>query len=164
CRWSVATHVAEFRSAASEGQWRTAAERYAGDLLTGVQEPTSPQLAEWLRSEADDLRETWRLALLRSGEELAHQCDWPGSARLLKRLLASDGLSEDAVYGLMRAEALAGRRDAALRVYEGFRKRLLDELGLEPLDTTTALATAVRDGTLAWAKDSDDGGATAALE
>src|SRR5690606_5907976 len=37
-------------------------------------------------------------------------------------------------------------RDAALRVFEDFRSRLFDELGLEPLETTTELVAAVRDG------------------
>ena len=46
------------------------------------------------------------------------------SARLLRRLLASDDLLEDAVQALMRLEARAGRRDAALQVYDAFRARL----------------------------------------
>lgn len=161
-RWAVPTDVAEFRSAASDGQWRMAAERYTGDLLEGVPEPSSPSLAEWLRNEAEDVRETWRVVLVRGAEELAREHDWLGSARLLRRSLAGDGLSEDVVYGLIRAEALSGRRDAALRVYEDFRARLLGELGLEPLDATVELAAAVRGGTLAPARE--DGDTTGAPE
>ncbi|HET8984477.1 MAG TPA: BTAD domain-containing putative transcriptional regulator, partial [Trueperaceae bacterium] len=145
-RWAVPTDVVNFRAAASEGGWSVAAEWYRGDLLEGVPEPASPALADWLHVEREDLRDTWRMALLRRAEELAQACDWLESARHLRMLLTSDGLMEDAVYGLMRAEALCGRRDAALRAYDDFRARLLDELGLEPLQTTVELAAAVRNG------------------
>lgn len=160
-RWSVPTDVAELRRAASDGQWQVAAESYTGDLLEGVPEPSTPALAEWLRAEADDVRETWRTALVRAAEDLERQGDWASSARLLRRSLVRDGLAEDVVAGLIRAEALGGRRDAALRVYREFKERLLDELGLEPLDTTVELADAVRDGTLAPVREAAGGAGTA---
>lgn len=147
-RWTVPTDVADFRTAASEGGWRAAAQSYAGDLLEGVQEPGSHELAEWLAIERADLRETWKAVLLRRAEELSAAHEWHECASVLRRVLANDGLMEEAVHGLIRAEALSGRRDAALRVYDDFRRRLSYELGLEPLETTTELAAAVSDGSL----------------
>ncbi|MFO7547135.1 MAG: tetratricopeptide repeat protein [Trueperaceae bacterium] len=147
-RWQVATDVAAFRRAASDGAWAAAAERYAGDLLEGVTEPSSPPLAEWLRAEREDLRETWTEALQGRADALAAGGHWQECARLLRRLLASDSLLEGAVQGLIRAEAMTGRRDAALQVYTEFRQRLGHELGLEPLEATAELASAVRSGAL----------------
>ncbi len=147
-RWSVPTDVAAFRDAAATGAWQAAAELYTAHLLTGVPDPSSEPLAAWLRGEQDELRETWRVVLLHLADELAVAEQWTSSAQLLRRLLADDGLLEDAVHGLIRAEARSGRREAALRVYDEFRDRLVGELGLEPLETTAAIAAAVRDGTL----------------
>ena len=48
----------------------------------------------------------------------------------------------------MRCEAHLGHRDAALQVYDTFRTRLDEELALEPLEATTALAAAIRRGEL----------------
>jgi len=159
-RWQVPTDVAAFRRAASDGAWEEAAERYAGDLLEGVTEPSSQALVEWLRAEREDLRETWTEALHRRAEALAAAGRWQECARLLRRLLTNDVLLEGAVQALIRAEAMAGRRDAALQVYEEFRQRLDQELGLDPLEATAELASAVRSGALApcgaeWAAGAD---------
>ncbi len=163
-RWQVPTDVAEFRRAASDGAWEEAVERYAGDLLEGVVAPGSPALAEWLRTEREDLRETWREALQRRADALAAAGRWPECARLLRRLLAGDGLLEEAVQALIRAEALAGRRDAALQAYAEFRERLEAELGLEPLEATAALAAAVRSGALASEHPPDVNAANASAD
>src|SRR5690606_25432626 len=150
-RWQVPNDVAAFRRAASDGAWEEAADRYGGDLLEGVVEPASASLAEWLRTEREDLRETWAEALQRRADALAAGGRWQECARLLRRLLASDALLEGAVQGLIRAEAMAGRRDAALQVYAEFGRRLEEELGLEPLEATAELASAVPSGALAQA-------------
>jgi len=147
-RWLVDTDVAAFRRAASEGDWRGTVDAYGGELLEGVAPPGSPACDAWLRGEREDLRETWREAATAYAAELARDGRWSESARRLRRLLASDELLEDAVQSLIRCEAMAGRRDAALQAYERFRERLHDELGLEPLDATTRLAAAVRSGDL----------------
>lgn len=148
-RWSVATDVAAFRQAAAEGDWSRAAELHAGDLLEGIAITGTSGFDAWLAGEREDLRESWHEALRRHAADLADADRNTESARLLRRLLASDDLLEDAVQALMRLEARAGRRDAALQVYDAFRARLATELGLEPLDATAQLAAAVRRGDLA---------------
>ena len=147
-RWLVDTDVAALRRAASEGDWRAAVDAYGGELLEGVAPPESDACDAWLHGEREDLRETWREAATAYAAELARDGRWSESARRLRRVLASDELLEDAVRSLMRCEAMAGRRDAALQAYERFRERLHDELGLEPLDATVQLAAAVRSGDL----------------
>lgn len=148
-RWGVACDVAAFRRAAAEGDWPRATELYGGELLEGVASGGTARLDAWLRAEREDLRESWREALQRHAESHAREGRWRESARLLRRLLASDDLLEDAVQALMRSEAMAGRRDAALQAYDAFRGRLHDELGLAPLDATVQLAADVRSGAIA---------------
>lgn len=147
-RWIVESDVAALRRAASEGDWRAAVDAYGGELLEGIAPPGSAAMDAWLHSEREDLRETWREAVTAYAAEVAREGRWSESARRLRRLLASDELLEDAVQALIRCEAMAGRRDAALRTYDRFRERLHADLGLEPLDATVELAAAVRSGDL----------------
>lgn len=152
-RWPVPTDVAEFRRAASDGAWEESTQLYGGDLLEGVASPSSAALDEWLQNEREDVRDTWREATLQRSASLAQAGRWQEAARLLRRLLADDALLEEAVQRLMQAEAMAGRRDAALQVYGDFREHLAAELGLEPLEATVALAADVRSGVVAPATE-----------
>ncbi len=145
-RWSVSTDVAAFRGAAAEGAWSLAISLYDGDLLADVGPSPSEPFDEWLRVEREDLRETWHDALRGHADALGEAGRWRERALVLRRLVASDGLLEDAVQALMRDEARAGRRDVALQVFGSFRERLARELGLAPLDATNELAEAVRAG------------------
>ena len=145
-RWRVPCDVAAFRRAAAEGAWHHATELYGGELLEGTPADGSGRFDAWLRSEREDLRESWREAVEGHAEALARDRRWSDAARLLRRLLATDDLLEEAVQALMRCEARAGRREAAVQVYEAFRARLHDELALDPLEATVALAAAVRRG------------------
>jgi predicted ATPase/DNA-binding SARP family transcriptional activator len=147
-RWPVPCDVAGFRQAAGDGDWARATELYAGELLEGTGPSTSPAFDGWLLTEREDLRESWRDALFGHASDLAAGGRWQDAARLLRRLLAADELLEEAVQALIRCEARAGRRDAALQAYEAFRARLADELSLEPLPATARLADAVRSGEL----------------
>lgn len=145
-RLEVETDVARFRRAAAGGEWSRATAQYTGELLEGVSGPLSPALSSWLEGEREDLRETWSEAVRHSAESSADSGDWSESARLLRRLLGSNALLEGAVQSLIRAEAMAGRRDVALQVYDDFTRRLDDELGLRPLAATSDLAEWVRSG------------------
>src|SRR5690606_5802597 len=59
-----------------------------------------------------------------------------------------DEFAEDVVAAYLSVLALAGRRDAAIDVYQRFAAALRTELGLEPLDDTQALIAAIRRGEL----------------
>ncbi len=61
-------------------------------------------------------------------------------------LLRRDPLREDMHRRLIRLYAEAGRRADALRQYDVCRRRLRDDLGVEPLVETALLAAAVRAG------------------
>jgi len=147
-RWPVGCDVTGFRQAAGDGDWARATELYAGEFLEGTGASTSPAFDAWLLTEREELRESWRDALFGHASTLAAEARWQEGARLLRRLLTSDELLEEAVQALIRCEARAGRRDAALQAFEAFRARLADELSLEPLPATARLADAVRSGEL----------------
>jgi len=147
-RWPVPCDVERFRRAAGDGDWAWATELYAGELLEGTGPSSAPTFDAWLLTEREDLRGSWRDALFGHASGLAAEARWPDAARLLRRLLAADDLLEEAVQALIRCEARAGRRDAALQAFETFRTRLADELALEPLPATARLAEAVRSGAL----------------
>ncbi len=110
---------------------------YRGDLLPGC-------LDEWLLAE----REKYRLQFLRL---LRHTAHWLSGQRqsetalpVLRRLLQEEPFDEDILRLLMRAYAALGQRGAALAVYERFTSLAADELGIEPDETTLALAQAIR--------------------
>ncbi len=145
-RWPVSSDVQAFRHAVAEGDWDGATATYGGDLLEGVERSPSAAFENWLVAEREDLRSSWREAVRASADARIAAGRWAEAGALFRTLLKSDDLLEDAVQALMRCEAAVGRREAALRVFEHFRRRLREELGLEPLEVTAELAARVRRG------------------
>lgn len=113
-RWLAATDVAAFRQAAAEGDWRQATDAYGGPLLEGTAASSSDAFDAWLQGEREELRATWHEALHQLAHALVAAGHGTEAARHLRRLLADGALREDAVQLLVRCEARAGRRDAAL--------------------------------------------------
>ncbi len=62
-----------------------------------------------------------------------------------RKILARNPLDEEASRGLMRSLHRIGQRAEALRAYEECRERLISELGVEPMEETTALYRQVRE-------------------
>jgi predicted ATPase/DNA-binding SARP family transcriptional activator len=112
---------------------------YRGDFLCDFYLPDSAEFEDWatnkraeLRRQALDALETLIAHYNGHGEhDRAQSYAW--------RALEIDDLREDAHRGLMIALALSGQRTAALAQYQVCRKRLWDELGVEPSAETTAL-------------------------
>ena len=72
-----------------------------------------------------------------------------GAARAAARgLLDADPYDESALRALMRADAMSGRPGAALAHYGAFRRRLSEELGVDPAPETEQLHTAILRGEL----------------
>jgi ATP/maltotriose-dependent transcriptional regulator MalT/DNA-binding SARP family transcriptional activator len=95
----------------------------------------------------EDWTLTWRqrlvdllIALLtRLAERCIDDGDLPGAIDAGRRLTAADPLNESAHRRLMVALSRSGRRAEALRQYLECRRALVDALGVEPEETTTAL-------------------------
>ena len=64
--------------------------------------------------------------------------DWGVAARVAQELVALEPFRETAYRQLMRAQAGAGNRAEALRVYERCRALMGDELGVDPSSETQA--------------------------
>jgi len=118
---------------------------WRGPLAEGLDLAETPEFADWLAGERERLRARWRDAL-EAQAAAAEAAEHPARAQaLLERLLADDPLQEHHHRRLMQLHAAAGRREAALQQFERCRRLLADELGLQPMPETQALAQALRD-------------------
>jgi DNA-binding SARP family transcriptional activator len=112
---------------------------YTGDLLSSMDD-------EWLTADRDRLREM-QLASLR--RLIAHHRSISQYATALdfaRQAIALDPLAETIHRELIALPFLAGDRGAALAEYERLRRVLRDELGVEPMFETRALANAIARG------------------
>lgn len=132
--------VEAFQAAAEAAQgadepatYEAALALYSGDLLP------DELYEEWAAQPREALRETF----LRLLGELARLSEARGELERAiaawERLVAADAAREEAHVGLMRAYALAGRRQQALRQYQRLRAALERELDAEPEPGSTEL-------------------------
>ena len=102
---------------------------YRGDFMQGSYE-------EW----AEEQRSYYREQYLRMLETLAlaaqKQEDWGRSLQLAQLILSGDQFREDVHCMIMRAHAAQGNRAAVKEQYEGLRRLLRKELGVEPAAET----------------------------
>lgn len=117
---------------------------HRGDFLEGFTLADSPPFDEWQFFTAETLRRDLAGAL----EALVVGCvevgDLHAATAHTRRWLALDPLHEPAHRQLMRLYAWADRRQAALRQYRECVRALRRELGVAPLEETTALYEAIR--------------------
>ena len=152
-RWRVASDVTLLRGAlaADDGVALLAASggRGPAPLLQGYAPPGVPAFDAWLELEREQVANDWRAAVLRH----AHACDAAGDVAAAitarERLLALAPLEEATVQALMQACLRAGSNERALAAFERFAAELAREVGVEPLETTLALADAARRGHVA---------------
>lgn len=110
---------------------------YRGDLLPGC-------LDEWLLAEREMLRSQYVRLLHHTGRLLLRRHQFEAALPIAQRLLHEEPLDEEAVRLMMRAYAMTGQRGAALAAYERFASLAAAELGIEPDETTRALAHSIR--------------------
>jgi DNA-binding SARP family transcriptional activator len=127
---------------------REAARLHRGDFLAGFALRDSPSFDDWQYFQAERLRRELAGALERLVKAEAGQHRWEDAVDAARRWLALDPLHEPAHRQLMRIYAWNGRRAAALRQFESCRRVLDDELGVPPLEETTALHQAILAGPL----------------
>lgn len=140
--------VAAFRALVAEGRDDEAASLYRGDFLSGFGLRDSVAFEDWQLFEADSLRRTYAVALerlARARAEAGRLDEALGSAR---RWLALDELHEPAHRLVIELYARAGDRLAALRQYRECVRVLDRELGVAPLEETTALYAAINENVL----------------
>jgi tetratricopeptide (TPR) repeat protein len=117
-----------------------------GDFLAGFTLRDAPGFEDWQLAEADTLRREQAWALERLVDAHALQGRWQVAVGAAERWLALDPLHEPAHRQLMRLYAWSGQRGAAVRQYRACVRVLDQELGVPPLEETTALYRGVIEG------------------
>ncbi len=122
-----------------------AARLYQDDFLAGFTLPDCPEFDKWQYFEAEKLRRDLVNALERLVHYLSRQGDLDSAIQYAQRWLAVDPLHEPVYRVLMQLHLAAGQRGAALRQYEACVEMLEKELGVQPLEETTALFEAIKE-------------------
>jgi DNA-binding SARP family transcriptional activator len=125
-----------------------AAEACSGSLLEGFALRDSPTFEQWHTAEARGLDAELTDVLQRLVELLVANRDYTTALRYARRWLDAEPLHEAAHRELIRLYALSGDRAAALNQYRDCVRVLSQELGVAPVDETSALFEQVSEGTL----------------
>ncbi|WP_420629547.1 AfsR/SARP family transcriptional regulator [Candidatus Leptofilum sp.] len=125
----------------------TAVSHYKGSFLDGFFLEDSAAFDEWVLG----YRQQFQADALAVLDELTQYHERRGeyeqAARFARQQLAIEPWREAAQQQLMRVLALLGDRNAALMSYDAFCQTLLDELGVDPMPETAALAEQIREAT-----------------
>lgn len=148
-RWRVESDVAAFKRALLDSAWDRAMVLYGGPLMEGLSGDNVPEFGRWLEFERAQLRDRWRELLLDQAARLTHHKQHRRAVKVLANLLHQDEFDEEALRAYMTASVHAGRQRHALEAYQGFARRLQDELGLVPTTDTQRLAQLILTGNLA---------------
>ena len=122
---------------------------YRGPFLAGFGLRDSVEFDDWQQLTADELRREAAGALDLLVDALASGGDHAQAIAIARRRLSLDQLHEPAHRQLIRVYAASGERSAALEQYRECVRVLDRELGVRPLDETTALYHAILEGTYA---------------
>jgi DNA-binding SARP family transcriptional activator len=136
----VDTDLRHFEAALRRGDHGQALALWRGPLADGLTLGDAPEFDRWLEARRERLRADWRSALLAQAERAPAD----RALGLWQRLLTDDPLQEQHHRCVMRLHASAGRREAALSQYAQLQTLLREELGLEPVAETQALAASLR--------------------
>jgi DNA-binding SARP family transcriptional activator len=137
---AVWTDVAEFDRCVADDRLEEALELCRGELLAGFDD-------DWVHGYRDEHRDRVANVLARLAARAESDADLREAIAFTRRQAALDPLAEEPQRDLMRRLAAAGDRAAAIRTYEGFRRRLRDELRIVPSQATRELAEMLRNGT-----------------
>lgn len=121
---------------------------FEGDFLEGFSLRDSPDFDSWQLAEAGALERELASVLRRRVEQLVADGEVDQAVGHARRWLALDPLHEPAHRQLIRLYAWSGDRAAALEQYRTCVRTLSRELGVAPLDETSALFAQVGDGSL----------------
>jgi DNA-binding SARP family transcriptional activator len=146
---SLDVDLAAFERAAAGGDvasLRRAANLARGPFLAGFGLRDSAGWDDWRAAREATLDRAVGDVLDRLADALSASGDHAGAADIAARRVERDPLDEAAHRRLMLSLARAGDRAPAIRQYRACVAVLERELGVPPLDETTALYEAIRDG------------------
>ena len=132
-------HAADAACARCIAPLTRAVDAYRDDFLAGFSLRDSVNFDDWQFFTAEELRRTYVQALDRLVSALAADGQFDLAIDWARRRLHTDPLHEAAHRQLMRLFVWADQRNAALRQYRECVRILDEELGVPPLEETTAL-------------------------
>jgi DNA-binding SARP family transcriptional activator/tetratricopeptide (TPR) repeat protein len=121
---------------------------HRGPFMAGFGIRDSAPFDDWQSFNTATLGRELAAVLDRAADACAARDDWPRALEHARRRLALDELHEPAHRRLMQLYAASGERSAAFDQYRSCVRVLHRELGVSPLDTTTALYQAIREGSV----------------
>jgi len=121
---------------------------YRGSFLEGFSVKDSAAFEDWALLTRERLQRQALAVLQELANHYARLGDLERACDYAWRQLELEPWQEEPYQQLMRLMALAGRRSQALAQYEICRRRLAEELGVEPAAATTRLYERIRDGKL----------------
>lgn len=133
-----------------------AAALYRDDFLTGFSLRDSAEFDDWQFMQVETLRGELAEALEKLARIHNAAGDFAAALASARRWLALDPLREEAHRQVMRLQAWAGQRNAALHQYRECVRILEQELGVAPLTETTELYEAIKGNRLPRPADSTD--------
>jgi DNA-binding SARP family transcriptional activator len=128
----------------STEQLGAAIELYQGDFLEDFYVRDAPIFDEWVLGQRERLRGLALEALHTLSARALELHEYTTGIDYTSRLLALDPWREEAHRQMMLLLALSGQRSMALAQYETCRRVLVEELGVEPSQETTALLQRIR--------------------
>jgi DNA-binding SARP family transcriptional activator len=117
-----------------------AAELHRGDFLP--EEPYEP----WVEIRRLALKDEYINALFQLVDIHLDLKNLEEAVRWCVKIVEAEPVLERACRTLMRIYALQGRRAEALKVFENFKKRLMEDIGVEPDISTVRLYDRIRSG------------------
>jgi DNA-binding SARP family transcriptional activator/energy-coupling factor transporter ATP-binding protein EcfA2 len=121
---------------------------YRGSFLEGFSLKDSVVFDDWSLLMRERLQRQALMALYRLAGHYEKRGEYERACDYARRQVELEPWQEEAHQQLMRLLALSDRRSAALAQYEICRRRLDEELGVEPAKETTRLYELIRDGKL----------------
>lgn len=126
-----------------------AAQLYAGDFMAGFSLRDSLNYDQWQFQEAEHYQREYEQVLTILAASYTNARRYQPALEAAHRLLALDPLNEAGYRRVMLLYARLGRREAALRQYRECVRVLENELGVAPLEQTSALYEQIRQGKIA---------------
>lgn len=143
---ALSCDVRDFGRALDERRFPDALALYRGDLLRGFHVPrVSAELDHWLDAARGALRDRAALAASALADGEAARGEWGIAAHWARTALDFAPSDECVLRRLLTLLDRAGDRVGAVRIYEDFRRRVAEELEVDPSAETRALAARLRD-------------------
>lgn len=141
---TVLCDAVAFEKALERGDPEKAIELYRGHLLDGFHVSGLPEFERWVESERQRLFDACAGALEKLAGEAEAAREYRRAVDWWKRAISHDPYNSRYALRLIKALAAAGDRGNALQFAEEHRRRLSEELGMEPDPELLALAESLQ--------------------